>query len=220
MKCIFKNYIYLIVLNFYFCIVRLIYLFRETLEINVHYLHHWASLVAQTINNPPAMWETWIGPLCWKYPVEEGMATDSVFLPGESHGQGRLVSYSPQGHKESNVTERLSTAHLHNYMYTNDRIKLYIHQQHFLIPLELHFGLQLKKSSCCCMVCSLCATLSCFSHVSLFAAPWTVAHQAPLSMESSQPGDGTHISYVSCIGKWFLYHYATWETLVQFSGIS
>ncbi|KAB0369215.1 hypothetical protein FD755_019220, partial [Muntiacus reevesi] len=30
-----------------------------------------------------------------------------VFLPGESHGQRSLVGYSPQGHKESDTTERL-----------------------------------------------------------------------------------------------------------------
>ena len=36
------------------------------------------------------------------------MATHSVFLPGESHGQRSLVGYSPQGHKESDTTEQLS----------------------------------------------------------------------------------------------------------------
>ena len=34
-----------------------------------------------------------------------------VFLPGESHGQRSLVGYSPWGHKESDMTERL---HLHH----------------------------------------------------------------------------------------------------------
>ena len=34
-----------------------------------------------------------------------------VFLPGESHGQRSLVLYSPWGHKESDTTEWLSTAH-------------------------------------------------------------------------------------------------------------
>ena len=29
----------------------------------------------------------------------------SVFLPGESHGQRSLPGYSPQGHKESDMTE-------------------------------------------------------------------------------------------------------------------
>ena len=32
-----------------------------------------------------------------------------VFLPGESHGQRSLAGYSPQGRKESDSTERLST---------------------------------------------------------------------------------------------------------------
>ena len=35
------------------------------------------------------------------------MATTPVFLPGESHGQRRLVGYSPWGRKEPNTTERL-----------------------------------------------------------------------------------------------------------------
>ena len=34
-----------------------------------------------------------------------------VFLPGESHGQRSLASYSPLGHKESDTTECLSTAY-------------------------------------------------------------------------------------------------------------
>ena len=33
-----------------------------------------------------------------------------VFLPGKSHEQRSLVGYSPWGHKESDMTERLSTA--------------------------------------------------------------------------------------------------------------
>ena len=32
-----------------------------------------------------------------------------VFLPGESHGQRSLASYSSGGHKELDITERLST---------------------------------------------------------------------------------------------------------------
>ena len=30
---------------------------------------------------------------------------------------------------------------------------------------------------------------------------------------SSQPRDQTHVSSVSCMGKWILYHCATWEAL-------
>ena len=35
----------------------------------------WASLVAQMVENLPAMWETWIQALSWEDPLEEGMAT-------------------------------------------------------------------------------------------------------------------------------------------------
>ena len=31
----------------------------------------------------------------WEDPLEEGMATTPVFLPGESHGQGSLVGDGP-----------------------------------------------------------------------------------------------------------------------------
>ena len=34
-----------------------------------------------------------------------------MFLPGESHGQKILVGYSPQGHKESDITEWLHFTH-------------------------------------------------------------------------------------------------------------
>ena len=33
------------------------------------------------------------------------MATHSIFLPGESHGQRSLMGYSPWGRKESDKTE-------------------------------------------------------------------------------------------------------------------
>ena len=39
-----------------------------------------ASLVAQTVKNPPAMWETWVQSLGWEDPLEEGMATHSSIL--------------------------------------------------------------------------------------------------------------------------------------------
>ena len=39
-----------------------------------------ASLAAQMVKNPPAMQETWIRPLGWEDPLEEGMATHSSVL--------------------------------------------------------------------------------------------------------------------------------------------
>ena len=43
-----------------------------------------------------------------------------VFLPGESHGWRSLVGYSPRGHKESDMTERL---HFH-FIYTHTTCSL------------------------------------------------------------------------------------------------
>ena len=42
--------------------------------------YSWASLLAQLVKNPPAMWETWVQPLGWKDPLERGTATHSSIL--------------------------------------------------------------------------------------------------------------------------------------------
>ena len=42
----------------------------------------WTSLVAQSIKNPPAVWETWVRSLGWEDSLEEGMATYSSILAG------------------------------------------------------------------------------------------------------------------------------------------
>ena len=43
------------------------------------------SLVAQMVENPPVMQEMQVRSLGWEDPLEKGMATHSVFLPGEFH---------------------------------------------------------------------------------------------------------------------------------------
>ena len=64
-----------------------------------HYWVSWAFLVAQTVRNPLALgrpgFNPWVGKIPWRRTWE------SVFLPGEFHGQRNLVGYSPWGHKES-----------------------------------------------------------------------------------------------------------------------
>ena len=58
-----------------------------------------ASLVAQTVKNLPAMRETWVQSLGWEDPLEEGVTTHFIFLPGESPGTagpGRLQSTESQ----------------------------------------------------------------------------------------------------------------------------
>ena len=106
------------------------------------------------------------------------------------------------------------------------------------IPLRLHLlGKSILQDSekhpfPCCMLSWHPGLLNMYawvlSRVWLFLTPWTVAHQAPLSMGilyarilewvaipssrgSSRPRDQTHISYISFIGRQILYHSATWE---------
>ena len=50
------------------------------------------------------------GPWFGKIPWSGKWHPTLVFLPDKFHGQRSLASYSPQGHKESNRTERLSTS--------------------------------------------------------------------------------------------------------------
>ena len=61
--------------------------------------------MAQMVKNLLGMWETQVRSLDWENPLEKGMATTPVFLPGKSHGQKSLVGYSPWGHKDLDMTE-------------------------------------------------------------------------------------------------------------------
>ena len=72
-----------------------------------------ASLVAQTVKNLPATRETQVRSLGQKDPLEKEWLSTLVFLPGESHGQRSLAGYSPQGPKESNMTEVTEHALMH-----------------------------------------------------------------------------------------------------------
>ena len=62
-----------------------------------------ASLVAQTVKNPPAMRETWVLSLGYGDPLEEGMATLSSILAWripwtEKHGRLRSMGSQRVGH--------------------------------------------------------------------------------------------------------------------------
>ena len=48
------------------------------------------------------MFDPWVKTIPWR---REWQLT-TVFSPGEFHGQGRLVGYSPWGRKESDTTEQ------------------------------------------------------------------------------------------------------------------
>ena len=65
----------------------------------------WASVVAQTVKNLPAMQETGVQSLGLEDPWRREWQPTLVFLPGELHGWRSLEGYSPWGHKESDTTE-------------------------------------------------------------------------------------------------------------------
>ena len=68
-------------------------------------MDHLASLIAQTVKNLPALQEMWVQSLGWEDPLEESWQPPPVLLPGKSHGQRRLMGYSPWGRRESDTAE-------------------------------------------------------------------------------------------------------------------
>ena len=88
------------------------------------------------------------------------MAIHSSFLPGKSHGQRSLVGYSPWGCKESDMTEKPALLTI----FTLNEKSIILSLQPFIYTLKVKL----------------------LSRVLLFATPWTVAYQAPLSMGFSR----------------------------------
>ena len=79
-------------------------------EIGYPLQYSWASLVAQRVKNPPAVWETWVPSLGLEDPLGRERLFTPVFWLGEFHGV-----YSPWACKELD-TERLSLSALHYSM--------------------------------------------------------------------------------------------------------
>ena len=71
--------------------------------------NNWVSQVANSGKESPCQcrrhkrygFDSWIGKIPWK----RKWPPTPVFLPGKSHGQRNLVSYSPWGRKELDVAE-------------------------------------------------------------------------------------------------------------------
>ena len=66
-----------------------------------------SSLVAQRLKRLLSMQGTWVRSLGREDSLKKEMSTHSSILAGKSHGRRSLVSYSPWGHKELDVTEWL-----------------------------------------------------------------------------------------------------------------
>ena len=69
---------------------------------------NWASLVAQTVKNPPTKGETWVRSLGREDPLEEGMATHSSILAWRipwTEEPGRLQSMWSQRVRHNRATK-------------------------------------------------------------------------------------------------------------------
>ena len=71
--------------------------------------YSWASLVAQTVKNLPAIQNTRGQSLSREEPWRRKWQSAPVFLPGEFRGHRNLVDNNPWGCQESDMTEQLST---------------------------------------------------------------------------------------------------------------
>ena len=83
---------------------------KNRVAISYPYSQIWASLIAQAVKNPPAMWETWILSLGWVDPLKNGMATHFSILVWEvpwTEEPGGLQSVG------SSSQTRLSDFHFH-----------------------------------------------------------------------------------------------------------
>ena len=63
-----------------------------------------------------------LNPWVRKIPWRRKWLPTPVFLPGEFYGQRSLVVYSPWGHKESDMTERLTLTHRTRILFIDDLI--------------------------------------------------------------------------------------------------
>ena len=66
------------------------------------------------VKNMPVIQEACVilgNPWVWKVPWGREWLPTAVFVPGEPHGQRRLVGHSPWGRRESDTTEQLTLPH-------------------------------------------------------------------------------------------------------------
>ena len=77
--------------------------------------------MAQTEENLPAMWETWVCFLGWEDPLEQGMATQSSILAWRILMDRGAWRAAVRGVAESDMTEQLSTAQCECYFTVNSK---------------------------------------------------------------------------------------------------
>ena len=171
---------------------------EDPLEKGYPLQYSWASLVAQLVKNPPAIWETWVGKI--KIPWRRERLPIPVFWPGEFH---RL--YSPWGHKELDMTDWLTLLFIE---FTVSCVNTNL--QH---PWE-HYLVSKHESESRLVVSDSLRPLDYTVHGILQARilEWVAF---PFSRGSSQPRDWTQ---VSCTAGEFFPSWATREAQEYWSG--
>ena len=74
--------------------------------------------------------------LCQEDPLEEGMATHSVFLPGGSNGQRRLVGYIHRVAELDTTEVAQCTPHTHTHTHTHTCFQVSLEE----LPCRSHLG--------------------------------------------------------------------------------
>ena len=167
----------------------------------------------KTVKNLPAMWETRVQSLGLEDPLKKGMAAHSSIpvwkVPWTEETDGlQSVGSQSVGH------DWLTNTFTFILNIGKDKSVASFFQRHWFQTICYLLAHHLQV----CM-------FSCFSCVWLFATPWTVAHQAPLSMGFSRqeywsellcppPGDlpdpGIELPSPGVAAE-FLTHWASWE---------
>ena len=102
------------------------------------------------------------------------------------------------------------------HMYVCTYIYLYVHicisMYGVCVCVHLHIGIWIDIHPCVCG----CVWVWVLSGI---LCPWDFPGKNTgvgyYSRECSQHRDGTHISCISCIGRWILYHHTSWEAHIS-----
>ena len=81
--------------------------------------------------------QSWVGKMPWRREWQPTL----VFLPGEPHGQTSLAGYSPQGRKESDMTEQLTLVDRLIMIFQLQKHDFCLYQYH---PCKIYWQIHIK----------------------------------------------------------------------------
>ena len=86
----------------------------KTVFRHIYIIYTWASLVAQKLENLPAVQETQVRSLGWDDPLEKGMAAHYSIPAWRIPWTEQPDGLQSMGRKESDTTEQLTLSHIYN----------------------------------------------------------------------------------------------------------